>query len=174
MGAVAVPTTVSPGAQTQASLSFPCSQARRFLRSAPASCADAEAAAVVLCQKGVIPPPPATLHGVNCGDTVPCHHQPLLHQWCHMEQPCPCGLRGLTGDSVSLSSLGSQWVGGRECSPGTGSPWDTAVYQTSLMRNCQSPSKPWQATRMSTMFITLLCFPSFLGAAAFLSYTIWS
>lgn len=65
MGAVAVPTTVSRGAQTQTSSSFPCSQAGHSLRSAPASCADAEAAAVVLYQKGVIPPTPATPHGVK-------------------------------------------------------------------------------------------------------------
>ncbi|NWW64975.1 TMC6 protein, partial [Ifrita kowaldi] len=48
------------------------------------------------------------------------------------------------------------------------------IKKASLMWNCQSPSKPWQVSHMSTMFITLLCFPSFLGAAAFLSYTIWS
>ncbi|XP_074967258.1 transmembrane channel-like protein 6 isoform X3 [Phalacrocorax aristotelis] len=48
------------------------------------------------------------------------------------------------------------------------------IKKTSLMQNCQSPSKPWQASHMSTIFITLLCFPFFLGAAVFLSYTIWS
>ncbi|NXG00017.1 TMC6 protein, partial [Sakesphorus luctuosus] len=48
------------------------------------------------------------------------------------------------------------------------------IKKTSLMWNCQSPSKPWQASHMSTIFITLLCFPFFLGATVFLSYTIWS
>nr|XP_033817950.1 transmembrane channel-like protein 6 isoform X2 [Geotrypetes seraphini] len=48
------------------------------------------------------------------------------------------------------------------------------IKKMSLMRNCECPSKPWRASHMSTIFITLLCFPSFLGAAIFLSYSIWS
>lgn len=45
--------------------------------------------------------------------------------------------------------------------------------QTSLMANCQAPRRPWLASHMSTVFISLLCFPSFLGAAVFLCYAIW-
>ncbi|KAM5135807.1 transmembrane channel-like protein 6 [Mantella aurantiaca] len=48
------------------------------------------------------------------------------------------------------------------------------IKKSSLMRNCRSPSKPWRASHMSTVFLTLLCFPSFLGASVFLSYTVWS
>ncbi|XP_066498523.1 transmembrane channel-like protein 6 [Hoplias malabaricus] len=43
----------------------------------------------------------------------------------------------------------------------------------SLMMNCQAPRKPWRVAQMTTLFITLLCFPSFLGAAAFITYTMW-
>ncbi|XP_063817360.1 transmembrane channel-like protein 6 [Pseudophryne corroboree] len=48
------------------------------------------------------------------------------------------------------------------------------VKKASLMMNCRSPRKPWRASHMSTAFLTLLCFPSFLGASVFLSYTVWS
>lgn len=41
------------------------------------------------------------------------------------------------------------------------------------MINCQASKKPWKATRMKAVFTTLLWFPSFLGAAVFLMYTVW-
>ncbi|XP_007957803.1 transmembrane channel-like protein 6 [Orycteropus afer afer] len=47
------------------------------------------------------------------------------------------------------------------------------VKKTSLMANCQAPRRPWLASHMSTVFLTLLCFPSFLGAAVFLCSAIW-
>lgn len=45
--------------------------------------------------------------------------------------------------------------------------------QASLMANCQAPCRPWLASHMSTVFLTLLCFPSFLGAAIFICYAVW-
>ncbi|XP_051015085.1 transmembrane channel-like protein 6 [Acomys russatus] len=47
------------------------------------------------------------------------------------------------------------------------------VKKASLMANCQAPRRPWLASHMSTVFLTLLCFPSFLGAAVFLCYAVW-
>ncbi|XP_029782590.1 transmembrane channel-like protein 6 isoform X1 [Suricata suricatta] len=47
------------------------------------------------------------------------------------------------------------------------------VKKASLMANCQAPRRPWLASHMSTVFISLLCFPSFLGAAVFLCYAVW-
>uniref|UniRef100_A0A8I3NWU7 Transmembrane channel-like protein n=1 Tax=Canis lupus familiaris TaxID=9615 RepID=A0A8I3NWU7_CANLF len=47
------------------------------------------------------------------------------------------------------------------------------IKKTSLMANCQAPRRPWLASHMSTVFVSLLCFPSFLGAAVFLCYAVW-
>lgn len=45
--------------------------------------------------------------------------------------------------------------------------------QSSMMMNCQAPRKPYRVSQMTTIFITLLCFPSFLGASVCVTYTMW-
>nr|KAF6297164.1 transmembrane channel like 6 [Myotis myotis] len=47
------------------------------------------------------------------------------------------------------------------------------VKKASLLANCQAPRRPWLASHMRTVFISLLCFPCFLGAAIFLCYAVW-
>ncbi|XP_004693470.2 PREDICTED: transmembrane channel-like protein 6 [Condylura cristata] len=47
------------------------------------------------------------------------------------------------------------------------------IKKTSLMANCRAPRRPWLASHMSTVFVSLLCCPSFLGAALFLCYAMW-
>ncbi|XP_043570799.1 transmembrane channel-like protein 6 isoform X2 [Chiloscyllium plagiosum] len=47
------------------------------------------------------------------------------------------------------------------------------IKKLSLMKNCQPPHKLWHVSHMMTIFISLLCFPSFLGATVVFSYTVW-
>ncbi|XP_042589406.1 transmembrane channel-like protein 6b [Cyprinus carpio] len=48
------------------------------------------------------------------------------------------------------------------------------MKKVSLKMNCQASGKPWRACQMTTIFITLLCFPAFLGAAVCVTYTMWT
>ncbi|XP_019744663.1 transmembrane channel-like protein 6b [Hippocampus comes] len=48
------------------------------------------------------------------------------------------------------------------------------IKKSSVMMNCQAPSRPYRVSQMTTIFITLLCFPSFLGASVCVTYTMWS
>ncbi|XP_068585096.1 transmembrane channel-like protein 6b [Cebidichthys violaceus] len=48
------------------------------------------------------------------------------------------------------------------------------IKMSSVMMNCQAPRNPYRVSQMTTVFITLLCFPSFLGASVCVTYTMWS
>ncbi|XP_007570222.1 transmembrane channel-like protein 6b isoform X1 [Poecilia formosa] len=47
------------------------------------------------------------------------------------------------------------------------------IKMSSVMMNCQAPSRPYRVSQMTTIFITLLCFPSFLGSSVCVTYTMW-
>ncbi|KGL77820.1 Transmembrane channel-like 5, partial [Tinamus guttatus] len=47
------------------------------------------------------------------------------------------------------------------------------VKKVSLMMNCQPPRKVWRAAQMTTLFIFLLFFPSFVGVLSVIGVTVW-
>ncbi|NXG58359.1 TMC5 protein, partial [Hemiprocne comata] len=47
------------------------------------------------------------------------------------------------------------------------------VKKVSLMTNCQPPRKVWRTAQMTTSFIFLLFFPSFLGVLCVIGVTVW-
>ncbi|KAJ0050457.1 hypothetical protein NL108_003685, partial [Boleophthalmus pectinirostris] len=48
------------------------------------------------------------------------------------------------------------------------------IKKGSVMMNCQAPRKPYRVSQMTTVFITLLCIPSFVGVSVCVIYTMWS
>lgn len=48
------------------------------------------------------------------------------------------------------------------------------IKKGSVMMNCQAPRRPYRVSQMTTIFITLLCIPSFVGATVCVTYTMWS
>ncbi|XP_023569718.1 transmembrane channel-like protein 6 isoform X2 [Octodon degus] len=86
-----------------------------------------------------------------------------------------CGLESLCRDLASRPGFSSwrSWEGVPGGWWGGGGRTAQLCPQASLMANCQAPRRPWLASHMSTVFLTLLCFPSFLGAAVFLCYAVW-
>ncbi|XP_035472149.2 transmembrane channel-like protein 6 isoform X3 [Scophthalmus maximus] len=48
------------------------------------------------------------------------------------------------------------------------------LKKSSLIANCQGPGQPWRASQMTTLFSTLLFFPSFVSAAVSIAYTLWT
>ncbi|KAM6121891.1 transmembrane channel-like protein 5 isoform 2-T3 [Phoenicopterus ruber ruber] len=47
------------------------------------------------------------------------------------------------------------------------------VKKVSLMMNCQPPRKVWRTAQMTTSFLFLLFFPSFLGVLSVIGVTVW-
>ncbi|NXI57176.1 TMC5 protein, partial [Chloroceryle aenea] len=47
------------------------------------------------------------------------------------------------------------------------------VKKVSLMMNCQPPCKVWKTAQMSTSFMFLLFFPSFVGVLSVIGVTVW-
>ncbi|KFU93842.1 Transmembrane channel-like 5, partial [Chaetura pelagica] len=47
------------------------------------------------------------------------------------------------------------------------------VKKVSLMMNCQPPRKAWRTAQMTTSFMFLLFFPSFLGVLSVIGVTVW-